>query len=242
MLVTASLVYVSRRRPILISTSLVCGRMRGRAILYMPYHTHHCNRTSCHIDKLVLVMIIPPHVLLLHQPIDPLFDHAHLGHKVALDRLDRLRLERLVMEFLFGFHDADDRSVEVMLAVRVDVRLCAFRLFGLRCVSERVRAMESMAYRILCLDGVDVDLCPRIRKVGIEVEHVVVVDVFSHRSFPEDFFVRTCQTLKGPFELSLVWCVPFNVSFCWPWQRTERMTRPFWWPLRWPCIRSPFPR
>lgn len=70
-------------------------------------------------------MVVPPQVLLFHQPSDPLLDHAHLGHKVVLDRIDRLGLERLVRELLFGFHYPDDRGVKVVLAVRVNVRLRA---------------------------------------------------------------------------------------------------------------------
>lgn len=84
------------------------------------------NLTSRNIHKLVHVVVVPLQILLFHQPNDPLLDHIHLGHKVALDRLDRLRLDRLVRELFFRFHDPNDRGVEVVLAVRVNVRLRAF--------------------------------------------------------------------------------------------------------------------
>ena len=87
--------------------------------------------TSCNIHKPVHIVVVPPQILLFHQSNDPLLDHVHLGHKVILDRIDRLRLERLVRELLFGFHDPHDRGVEVVFAVRVDVRLRALRFLGL---------------------------------------------------------------------------------------------------------------
>lgn len=87
--------------------------------------------SSCNIDEFVHIVLVPPQILLLHQPVDPLLNHVHLGHEVTLDRIDRLRFECLVGELLLGFHNPNDGGVKIVLAVRVNVRLRAFRFFGL---------------------------------------------------------------------------------------------------------------
>lgn len=175
---------------------------------------------------------------------DPLLDHVHLGHKVVLDRFDRRCLERLIVELLFGFHDPNDRSVKIMFSVRVNVRLRAFRFLGLRDADTSAGMCEVQegptTYRILCLDRIDVDLCPRVRKVGIEVEHVVFVDVFPYGPFLEDFFIRTCQTLKGPFKFGLVWFGVVQRQFLFSLVSKRIMSHPFWWPPGWPCTQSLF--
>ena len=149
--------------------------------------------TSRNVNKLVHILLVPPQILLLHQPHDPLLDHVHLGYEMVLDRLDRLRLQRLVTQLLFRLHDPYDRRVEIVLAVRVNVRLRPFRFLGLH-PRQRTTSSDTTArttYRVLGLDRVDVHLGPRIRKVGIKIKYVVVADLPPHRSLPEDFFVRT---------------------------------------------------
>ena len=91
---------------------------------------------SSDVNILVHVILVPPQILLLHQPRNALLNHHHLGHEMALDGFDRLRLELFIRELFLRFHDSHNGSVEIMLPVAVDMRLRTLRFFGLhRCVS-----------------------------------------------------------------------------------------------------------
>ena len=74
------------------------------------------------------------------------------------------------------------------------------------------QARKNGAHRVLGLDRVDVDLCPRVRELGVKVKDVVRADVSPRWALPEDFFVRTREALEGPLQLILI-CVRVSFSF-----------------------------
>lgn len=62
---------------------------------------------------------------------------------MSLDSIDRRRFELFVRELLSRFHNAHDRSIEVVLAVVFDRSVGALRFFGLvaKRLSPNIQAM-----------------------------------------------------------------------------------------------------
>ena len=55
------------------------------------------------------------------------------------------------------------------------------------------------AYRLLALDRVSVHLCTRVRKVGVEIEDVGLVDILPERCFLRTPFCPRAKLCSGRF-------------------------------------------
>ena len=70
-----------------------------------------------------------------------------------------------------------------------------------RCEEPRSRC-KWFAYRLLGLDRVNVHLCTRVRKVGVEIETVGLVNIPPERVLPEHSLLPTSKTLQRTLQFS----------------------------------------
>lgn len=122
---------------------------------------------------------------------------------MPLDSINRCRFELFVSKLLSRFHNAHDRSVEVMFAVVFDRSIGALRFFGL-VIARRLNPMSKgsekriSTYRNFSLNRVDMHFRVRVVEISVELEHISVVDIFARRYLFQNFLFSTSKTLQRP--------------------------------------------
>ena len=96
----------------------------------MPYNIFRIS-TSRDVDKQAIIVFVSPQIVLFHQVVHPLLDHRNVRLEVMFHRVNSRRLQLFVLQLLLPLHNPHDSSVESVLPITFDERLCAFRFLGL---------------------------------------------------------------------------------------------------------------
>ena len=127
---------------------------------------------------------------------------------MSLDSINRRHFELFVRELLSRFHNAHNRSIEIVFAVIFDRSVSALRFFGLGTrrlspIYKRSRKQIS-TYRNFSLDRVDMHFRMLISEIRVELEHIILVDILARRYLFQNFLLPTSKTLQCPPQFRIV--------------------------------------